>query len=136
MISMVRRVQRAVGQHGLQGRPVDQFHHQVGRLPVGGLPVVIDLRDVLVGQDSGVPRLRLEPGQGLGPLGVTLVQQLDRYRPGQDTVGRAPYLAVPAAADPLVEHEASAEHGSIQGHQRPLPHAAGFNHRAAGMIVL
>ena len=42
------------GQHVRQGRPVDQLHDQVG-LPVGGLPVVVDPRDVLVGQGSGVP---------------------------------------------------------------------------------
>jgi hypothetical protein len=39
--------------------------------PVAGLParrlaVVIDARDVLVGQCPGVPRLGLEPGPGLG----------------------------------------------------------------------
>jgi hypothetical protein len=41
-------VKRTSGQQVLQGGPVDQFHHQIGLLPVGRLAVVVDARDVLV----------------------------------------------------------------------------------------
>jgi len=124
-----RGVQRAVGQHGLQGRPVDQLHHQVGRMLVRRLAVVVDLRNVLVRQGSGVPRLGLEPGQRIAALGVTGMQQLDRDRPGQDGIRRTPHLAISAGADLLIQHVTATEDRSSQGHQRRLPPAPGFNHR-------
>ena len=122
-------IQRAAGQHGLQRRPLVRLHHQVRRLPAGWLDEVEDLRDVLVGQARGVPRLGAEPGQGIPALGVVRLQQLDRHRPGQDGVGRAPHLPVPAVADLLLEYVPSAEYRSSQGHQRTLPWPADFNHR-------
>ena len=98
-----------LGEHGLERGPGYEFHHQVGRLAVGRLAVVVDLRDVLVGQGRGVLCLGPEPGHGLGLLGVALVQQLDRHGPGQHRIRRAPHLAVSADADLLVEHVTSAE---------------------------
>ena len=127
--------QRAAGQHGLQGRAVDQFHHQVRRLPVGRLTVVKNLRDVLMGQAAGLPRLGAEPGQHLATLRVAGVQQLDRHGPGQHGIGRAPYLAVPAVADLLLKCVTSAEYRSSQGHQRSLPPAPGFNHQGHQTIL-
>ena len=71
-------------------------------------------------------------GDGLGLEARTVVglhtegrmQQLDRERPGQDGVRRAPHLAVTAAAHLLGEFVAAAEDRSSQGHQRGLPSSA------------
>jgi hypothetical protein len=126
-----RGTEGAAGQPVRQGRPVDQLHDQVG-LPVGGLPVVVDPRDVLVGQRSGVPGLGLEPGQGLALRGVPGVEQLDRDRTRQHGIGGAPHLAVPARADWLIKDVTTVKQRRGIDHLRPVPEPPDFNHR--GML--
>ena len=76
-----------------------------------------------------MPCLGLEPGQCLAPASVAWVQQLDRDGPEQDSVGRLPYLAVPAGADLLIKHVTTAEDRSRQSHRRWLPSARDSNHQ-------
>ena len=76
-----RGIQETPGQHASQRGPVDQFHHQIGLRPLGRLVVVIDMRDVLVPQGRGVPRLGPEPSQGFRLLSVSGMQELDGDRP-------------------------------------------------------
>src|SRR4029453_12740383 len=57
-------VQRAAGEVVGQRRAVDQFHHDVGRLPAGQerrRAEVVDARDVGVGQPGGGSRLGADP---------------------------------------------------------------------------
>jgi hypothetical protein len=76
-----------------------------------------------------VPCLGLKSRQGIVPLGVPGVQQLDRDWPGQDVVRRVPHFPVPAAADLLIKHVPSAEDRSSQGHRRLLPPVPDSNRR-------
>ena len=112
-----RGIQGPAGEHAGQSGPVDQFHDQVGLQAAGRLVVIIDVRDVLVPHGCGVPRLGLEPGQGLWLLSMTRVQQLDRDRPQQDGIGRAPHLTEPAPADRLIKPITTGEEVSGQPHQ-------------------
>ena len=98
-----RGIQRSAGQHASQAGAVDQLHGQIGRQALSLLVVVIDVHDVLVPQDCGVPRLGPEPGQGLRLPGVTRMQQLDRDRPRQGSISRPPHLTKPASADRLIK---------------------------------
>jgi hypothetical protein len=110
-------IQRAAGEHASQTGPVDQLHDQIGPCAIGGLVVVINVRDVHVPHGRGAPRLGPEPGQGLWLPGVARIQQLDRDRPRQDGIRRAPYLAKPAYADRLIKPITTGEEGSGEGHQ-------------------
>jgi hypothetical protein len=121
-----RGAEGAAGQDVLEGGSVHQFHHQIRWLLISGLAVVVDPRDVGMRQGPGMPCLGLEPGQGVGLPGITGMQQLDRDRPGQDSVHRAPHLAVAATADLFGQFVAAAEDHSGQSHQRGLPSFDGY----------
>jgi hypothetical protein len=122
-----RRIQGAIIQHAFQRRPLDQFHHQVG-LAGPGLTVVIDPRDVLVRQRSGVQRLGLEPGPGFWLMGVGGMQQLDRDRPRQHRIGGSPHRAVPARTDYLIKQVTIIENRRAIAHLCRLPSPLDPNH--------
>jgi hypothetical protein len=98
-----RRIYRPFGQQAGQRRPVNQFHHQVGRMQRIGLAVVIDLRYPRMRQRARMPGLGAEPGQALLVVGVSRTQQFHRYRPVQHEVGATPDVAHPAHAHPVVQ---------------------------------
>ena len=112
-----RGIQGTAGQHASQRGPVDQFHDQIGLRTLGRLVVVIDVRDVLMPQGRGVPRLGPEPGQGFWLLGVSGMKQLDGHRPRQGDIGSAPYLAEPAGTDRLIKLITAGEEVSGEDHQ-------------------
>jgi hypothetical protein len=80
-----------------QGRPVHQLHHQEGGVLRGWLTVVVHPCDGRVRQRAGVPGLGPEPLLHLGVTSELGPEQLDRHRPRQDGVFRAPNLANPAS---------------------------------------
>jgi hypothetical protein len=74
-----------------------------------------------VEQGSGVLRLGLEPGLGIGLMGINGVQHLDSDRPGQDSIGGPPYLAESPGADLFIKRVTTIQERRGNGHQRPLP---------------
>jgi hypothetical protein len=96
----------------LDGRPVDQLHHDVRGLPtvVDGLADVVDLGDVRVGQCRGHPGLVVDPVACLLAGGGRAGQDLDRDQPVEHLVVAAPDHGRPAAADLLQDPVAAAEH--------------------------
>jgi hypothetical protein len=110
-----RCVEGTVGQHPSERRPFDEFHHQV-RLSAGLFAIVVDTRDVLVGQRPGVPRLSLEPGPGFGLVGVNSVQQLYGHRPHEHGIASSPYLAEPAGGESFLKHVAIIQERGGSGH--------------------
>jgi hypothetical protein len=87
------------GQQLRQRRAVDELHHQERRLPgTTVLAVVVYLRDRLMGNSGGVPRLGPEPGKSLGVLGIARLQQLHGHRPAEHKIDRAGLVRLPPAA--------------------------------------
>src|SRR6188472_4043305 len=118
----------------LRERPtVDELHDQEGPAALQGvvLAVVEDGGDVGVVQRRGVPGLVLEPLPEARVVGVLALEQLDRDRPAENGVLRAPDLAHAAGGDPLLHLVARVGHwitASITdlaiGAASPLPEMA------------
>jgi hypothetical protein len=79
--------------------PVHELHHEERGMRRHRVAVVVDPRDGRVRQRAGVPGLGPEPCQRLGLRGQLGPQQLDRYRPRQHGVFRAPDLTDTAGRD-------------------------------------
>jgi hypothetical protein len=99
----VRGSQRSLVKQPGNRRPVDQFHHQVGRMGRLGPAVVVDPRDTRMRQRRRVPGLRAEPDQVLLVDGISGPQQLYRDLPAKRRIGGAPDLAHPASSDETVQ---------------------------------
>ena len=98
-----RRIKRSIVQQPGQRWPVDQFHHQVGRIRCSDLAVVVYRRDARMGQQPRIPGLGTEPGQAFLMSGVSGAQQLHRHRPIQHEVGSSPDLAHRACGDTVAQ---------------------------------
>jgi len=103
----LRRQRPVLPDQSVEIEPVEQLHHVVQPAALGDAEIV-ELHGVWGRECGGGARLALEPAhQQLGIAGHRaqrrLADELDRRRSDQEAVARAPDLAHPAPADPLLE---------------------------------
>ena len=103
----LRRQRPVLPDQGVEVEPVEQLHHVVQPAVLGDAEIV-ELHRVRRRERGGGARLALEaPHQQLGiarhRAQRPLADELDRRRPDQQAMARAPDLAHPAPADLLLE---------------------------------
>jgi hypothetical protein len=105
------------GEHGRQGRPVDEFHNQERHVVRGVLAVVVHAGYGCMAQGRGVACLGPESGSGLCFGGVLGLEHFHRDLPLQHLIRRPPDHACAPRGNPLCqtitirEHKTGTRHG-------------------------